>query len=774
MENEIEVSWFPTLKKPNLVRSIKLKDLLQTLSQVNNDVESIRKIVDEKERKESKKLLPLVCFGGTFTERKVTGLIKASGLCQFEFDNCKSVDDANHLKMLLGKLPFVYVACLSVSSLGVFCLVKFDSIVDDASYKVAFSRLRLEVNRQPYTTLGSFDDSIKDISRGRFATYDTTIIVNKDATTLTLHGAVPTIPFHEEQHNNTLHEEQQVPLPLNGDVTPLPFHGDQQRPAGIYEDHSPNPHGASSNNIVTLNDDSYVTITRPQWFDSFLKTSYMVDRLNDYDTWVKFGMALHASGCTLNDFIQVSMRSQKFDAKECEKKWNSFSMRSGGITIGTLEYLVRLWGFMQGNATLSKQTKALLYLTQSYVFVKNSILNSYEYKLYNTTNKYEVVNDDVLSNFNNRISQNCGVDLSNQQIAIIIKGHCQELNLAYNPIVDKIAKLPLCCDTDIFKRFCMAIGDKDCLHEIMVTKWFIGAVGRILSTSSGVMNTANDLMLIFRGKQGIGKTRLVKHIASLHDKHYVATWSSMIDSKDFKEIQHTKAIIFFDEINFAKHSTLETLKTLMSSTEATYRKAYDIHHNVYPIVCSYLAATNEERFLVDTTGNRRFYIIDVEMLDLSILPTSMELWGYAKYLFDSGYSPFLSIEEVDSLNKQNEMYTQQPQWIDFFESIIDKNGEKLFLAASTLILFINNHMNYRGVIDRSSIIKELKNNGILPIKKKVNGKAQHGYPIPFAPNYVQSVRDFTIIAQQSAFEDIVMIDEALINENESNFTEKQK
>ena len=65
---------------------------------------------------------------------------------------------------------------------------------------------------------------------------------------------------------------------------------------------------------------------------------------DDYDGWLKVGMALHSvDPGLLSDWVGWSRGCANFDEEECLAKWNSF--KSSGFTIGTLHYLAELDGF---------------------------------------------------------------------------------------------------------------------------------------------------------------------------------------------------------------------------------------------------------------------------------------------------------------------------------------------------------------------------------------------------------------------------------------------
>lgn len=60
-------------------------------------------------------------------------------------------------------------------------------------------------------------------------------------------------------------------------------------------------------------------------------------RADDYDSWLKVGMILHNSGCTVDDWISWSRQSNEFKAGVCETKWKSFGKSNNPpVTIATL------------------------------------------------------------------------------------------------------------------------------------------------------------------------------------------------------------------------------------------------------------------------------------------------------------------------------------------------------------------------------------------------------------------------------------------------------
>ena len=77
-----------------------------------------------------------------------------------------------------------------------------------------------------------------------------------------------------------------------------------------------------------------------------LLSSLQKHRADDYDTWIKVGMALHNAGANCADWDNWSRQSAKYESGVCERKWKSFTNFSGTpITIATLVQFAKEDGY---------------------------------------------------------------------------------------------------------------------------------------------------------------------------------------------------------------------------------------------------------------------------------------------------------------------------------------------------------------------------------------------------------------------------------------------
>jgi len=118
-----------------------------------------------------------------------------------------------------------------------------------------------------------------------------------------------------------------------------------------------------------------------------------------------------------------------------------------------------------------------------------------------------------------------------------------------------------------------------------------------------------DYMPIFIGKQGCGKSSIVSWLA-LKDTYYKDI--SSIDGKDGMESLDGAWLCEMAELlAMVRSKDVEAMKAYISRTSDKYRKAYERRVSNNPRQCIFIGTTNDDEFLVDKTGNRRYLPIKV-------------------------------------------------------------------------------------------------------------------------------------------------------------------
>jgi predicted P-loop ATPase len=192
------------------------------------------------------------------------------------------------------------------------------------------------------------------------------------------------------------------------------------------------------------------------------------------------------------------------------------------------------------------------------------------------------------------------------------------------------------------------------LHDLLKTEsniyysevikiFLIGAVARIYNAGCQF-----DYMMIISGEQGIRKSTFFKVLA-VKPEWYLGDLRSF-DKAGCEQLQG-KWIAECGELSAMKRAKdVENIKAFITNTTDNYRVPYGKRPSDFPRQCVFGGTTNEDIFLHDKTGNRRFLPVKAnislgETIDTDYLATIVDqLWAEAIVLYNQGYVPMLSKE----------------------------------------------------------------------------------------------------------------------------------
>jgi len=116
-----------------------------------------------------------------------------------------------------------------------------------------------------------------------------------------------------------------------------------------------------------------------------------------------------------------------------------------------------------------------------------------------------------------------------------------------------------------------------------------------------------DQMLVLVGPQGAGKSSLLAKLGQEWFSDSLRTF----ENKEAGEHLQSAWIFEIGELSAMKKSEVEEVKAFLSKTEDRYRVAYDRQVSEFPRKCVFFGTTNTREFLRDTTGNRRFWPVEI-------------------------------------------------------------------------------------------------------------------------------------------------------------------
>ena len=223
-----------------------------------------------------------------------------------------------------------------------------------------------------------------------------------------------------------------------------------------------------------------------------------------------------------------------------------------------------------------------------------------------------------------------------------------------------------------------------------------------------------DYMPIICGPQGIGKSTLLSKLA-LRPEWFTDSVSvaDMRDVKKAGEKIQNKLLVEISELQGMPTTELESIKAFLSSSRDTFRKAYATDAEDYPRQCIIWGTTNSTNgYLRDTTGNRRFWPINVSghgtkhSWDLDEA-TVGQILAEAKYRIDQGEELYLSgdlAKEAETMQRDAmEKDDREGLVLQYLNTLLPENWEEMTVAERQN--YIANPVDGSVVRDRVSVIE---------------------------------------------------------------------
>jgi putative DNA primase/helicase len=224
----------------------------------------------------------------------------------------------------------------------------------------------------------------------------------------------------------------------------------------------------------------------------------------------------------------------------------------------------------------------------------------------------------------------------------------------YHPICDWILSRPL-VDHGIFTKFLTCIRTtNDDLSYVLIRRWMISAVTAAFSTG----NFAPQGVLVIHGEQYTHKSSF---IMSLAPKEFRAIKGGLILDPSKKDDVLTASQYWIAELaeldaTFKKADS-NRLKGFINLDEDSIRKPYAMKDSKMVRRTVFAATVNESKFLIDTTGNRRWWTVSItEPINTYHGLDMQQVWREIYEMYLHGESPNLSKQELQQLNSSNESY----------------------------------------------------------------------------------------------------------------------
>jgi predicted P-loop ATPase len=137
-----------------------------------------------------------------------------------------------------------------------------------------------------------------------------------------------------------------------------------------------------------------------------------------------------------------------------------------------------------------------------------------------------------------------------------------------------------------------------------------------------------DYIIVLEADQGTGKSTLLKILAG--EDNFSDAEILGHEKREQQEAVQGVWIYEIGELEGLNKSEVTKVKLFASKTVDSARPAYGRHREDRPRRCIFVATTNDDKYLRDTTGNRRFWPVKVPSIDLTALARDRDqLWAEA-------------------------------------------------------------------------------------------------------------------------------------------------
>ena len=447
-------------------------------------------------------------------------------------------------------------------------------------------------------------------------------------------------------------------------------------------------------------------------------------RADDYDDWLAVGMALHSVGddALLNDWEHWSAQSGKHKPSDCQRKWKSF--KKSGISLGTLGDMAKKDGWRSQRQGPSRTvadscvgdkppiiTKPEKLETAELLALLRSQADEIRYNVFTQQIEIKEKVIDGADRFYLKLAE-MGYKVG-KELAIDCLVQVANEN-PYNPVTEYL----LHCERHVEPTYIDGLAtaylrpgdDGATIYDEMLKRTLIGAVARAFDPGY-----KHDTACVIMGDQGAYKSSFWGCLGG----PFYSDALGDISTKDDVMVLHRSWIMEWaelDHITNRKHAG--QVKAFLSQAIDLLRVPYGKAVEAFPRRGIIVGTTNKTAgFLVDETGNRRFWVIPTTKTQVDQINTAallMErdaIWSAAVHAYRNGETNRLPVAMELAVQQENDAYMIESPWrLAILTYLTDRRSADVLTSEEILAKAIQKPMERQTKVDQmqvASILKEL-------------------------------------------------------------------
>lgn len=320
-------------------------------------------------------------------------------------------------------------------------------------------------------------------------------------------------------------------------------------------------------------------------------------------------------------------------------------------------------------------------------------------------NRILVVDNEELATIRAMVEEKFYISISKNNIWDVV--YLASKEHIYNPVQDIIKKE----NWDGVKRaetiFIDFLGVEDNIYNREISKKILlASVYRNFQE-----NVKFDEMVVLHGSQGMGKSTILERLA--FSKYYLSL-TDKIDSKDTNQLTLSKWIVEHEELATIQKTGSNTMKSWLSSHNDTYRLPYARNTKTFPRRFVNFGTTNQDEFLKDQTGNRRYLILECnkDRVKKSIWETDdsyfYQLWAELYQLYLKKESIVISKETTGYMEDKTKGYILKDSITEYLTELL----EMLLPEEWSEFLTINSYSTHPNKNELKIYIADMLDRGV--------------------------------------------------------------
>ena len=271
----------------------------------------------------------------------------------------------------------------------------------------------------------------------------------------------------------------------------------------------------------------------------------------------------------------------------------------------------------------------------------------------------------------------------------------------YNPVKEMLDNTPEWDGHDYIADLCDAIlmDPANKLERTLISKSLIQAISLAVYNNDPEKPFGAEGVLTLQGAQGAGKTRLLSYLAMNDTRLYRE--GLCINARDKDTIIRAVGcwLAELGEVETTFRSDVEALKAFLTQQTDRFRIPYARKDTVQIRHTSFIATCNSDQYLIDTTGNRRFWTIQVkDRIDFTEVEkiNFTQMWKQVDHIIaKEGVQSFrLTPAERAQLDNVNLTHVKPVKTFDEVADILaeaEMNPGRYIIRDATVTEFKNSH-----------------------------------------------------------------------------------